>query len=362
MNEQIEPTLQKRLIYDLDLPELEAQLSVWGEPSYRAKQIWQGLYQHFYQSAEEFTTLSRSLRQKLQETYTFSHLSSVTVLESSDGETRKTLFNLPDGQALEVVLMRYDKRRTLCISTQAGCAMGCVFCATGQMGFRRHLSSGEIVEQVLYYARQLGKEGEVVTNVVVMGMGEPFHNYDATLAAVDRLNHPQGLNLGARRFTISTVGLIPGIKRFTAEDRQVNLAVSLHAADDDLRNSLIPTNRKYNLDTLFEACEEYVNKTNRRLSFEWALIRGVNDGEDQARKLAKRLQVFRRGGSALCHVNIILLNPTRRYEGQATTRQQAQVFQEVLAEAGIPCTIRLRRGIDIQAGCGQLAIDKKTQA
>lgn len=350
------------LVYDFDLSELENRFRQIGQPAYRAKQLWTGLYRHLWHTPEAFSNLPGDLRQVLAETYNFSGLLPAAEMKSSDAETQKILFELYDGNSIETVHMRYNERQSICVSSQAGCAMGCVFCATGQMGFRRHLSSGEIVEQVLYYARQLGKEGEVVTNVVVMGMGEPFHNYDATLEAVDRLNHPQGLNLGARRFTISTVGLIPGIKRFTAEDRQVNLAVSLHAADDDLRNSLIPTNRKYNLDMLFEACEEYVNKTNRRLSFEWALIRGVNDGEDQARKLAKRLQVFRRGGSALCHVNIILLNPTRRYEGQATTRQQAQIFQEVLAQAGIPCTIRLRRGIDIQAGCGQLAIEKKTQA
>jgi len=349
----------KRLIYDLDLAEIEAQIAEWGEPAYRAKQIWQGLYQHYYQNAQDFTTLSRALREILDEHFTFSHLSPASMLESSDGETRKTLFNLPDGQALEVVLMRYEKRRTLCISTQAGCAMGCVFCATGQMGFRRHLSSGEIVEEVLYYVRQLAREGDAVSNVVVMGMGEPFHNYDATLAAIDRLNHPQGLNLGALRFTISTVGLVPAIERFAKEERQVNLAVSLHAADDELRSSLLPVNRKYNLDTLFAACENYVRTTNRRISFEWALILGVNDNEQQAHRLANRLQVFRRGGMSLCHVNIILLNPTRKYAGQAATRQQALLFQTILQEKGIPCTIRLRRGIDIQAGCGQLATQAK---
>ena len=359
MNPLLSAEIKKRLIYDLDLPELENQLSEWGEPAYRARQIWQGLYEHFHQSAQDFSTLSRSLRQKLEETYDFSHLSRVSMLESSDGETKKTLFNLPDGQSLEVVLMRYEKRRTLCISTQAGCAMGCVFCATGQMGFRRHLSSGEIVEEVVYYARELAREGDVVTNVVVMGMGEPFHNYEATLAAIDRLNHPQGLNLGARRFTISTVGLTPAIERFANENRQVNLAVSLHAADDELRSSLLPVNRKYNLDALFGACESYVQKTNRRISFEWALIRGINDSEDQAHKLARRLQVFRRGSAAICHVNIILLNPTRNYTGQATSRQQALLFQKILQEQGIPCTIRLRRGIDIQAGCGQLASQTK---
>jgi len=248
--------------------------------------------------------------------------------------------------------MRYDERRTLCISTQAGCAMGCVFCATGQMGFSRQLTAGEIVEQVLYYARELKESGEAVTNVVVMGMGEPFHNYDNTLAAIDRLNHPEGLNLGARRFTISTVGLVPMIRRFAKEGRQVNLAISLHAADDALRSSLLPVNKKYPLAQLIDACREYVELTNRRITFEWALIRDVNDTPEQARKLASLVR------GLLCHVNVIPLNPTRKYPGQATTRDRAATFCAELEKAGIPATIRIRRGIDIQAGCGQLATEK----
>jgi 23S rRNA (adenine2503-C2)-methyltransferase len=256
---------------------------------------------------------------------------------------------------VECVLMCYARRRTLCISTQAGCAMGCVFCATGQMGFRRNLSSGEIIEQVLYYARQLQMIGEHVTNIVIMGMGEPFHNYDASMAAIDRLENAEGFGFGARRFTISTVGLVPAIRRFTAERRQVNLAISLHAAEDNLRSSLLPINRRYPLDDLFAACIDYVNTTHRRLSFEWALIKGVNDSLEQAEKLASRLQVFRVNGATLCHVNIIPLNPTRAYAGNATPQIQAAAFQNVLVKNNITCTIRIRRGIDIQAGCGQLA-------
>ena len=349
-------SIDKPLIYDYSYDALLEILQSWGEPPYRVKQIWNGLYSNFWNSADSFTNLPISLRNRLGETFSFGNLSPKDVLESKDGETLKTLFTLPDRQAVEAVLMRYKHRRTLCISTQAGCAMGCVFCATGQMGFRRNLSSGEIVEQVLYYARNLSQAGERVTNVVVMGMGEPFHNYDATMAAIELLNHPQGFNLGARKFTISTVGLIPGIYRFAREHRQVNLAISLHAADDDLRNSLIPMNRKYPIDELLAACQEYVKKTNRRISFEWALIKGINDSPDQARKLAKRLEIFLHGGVALCHVNVIPLNPTRQFEGEATTQKDARTFQSILEQNGIPCTIRLRRGIDIQAGCGQLAI------
>ena len=253
--------------------------------------------------------------------------------------------------------MRYKNRRTICISTQSGCAMGCVFCATGQMGFTRNLTSGEIIEQVLFYARRLALKGERVTNVVIMGMGEPFHNYDATMEAIDRLGDPQGLKFGARRFTISTVGLVPAIRRFTNEHRQVNLAVSLHAIEDDLRNSLIPINKKYPLTQLFQACNEYVDKTNRRITFEWALIHGVNDTLEQANMLANRLQLFQRSGSILCHVNIIPLNPTTGYAQTGTPRQQALKFKTILESQGIPCTIRIRRGLDIQAGCGQLAIE-----
>jgi 23S rRNA (adenine2503-C2)-methyltransferase len=276
-------------------------------------------------------------------------INPVRYLDSRDGQTRKTLFKLQDGYLIEAVLMRYDKRRTLCISTQAGCAMGCVFCATGQMGFKRHLTSGEIVAQVMYYARMLNEEKQSVTNIVIMGMGEPFHNYNNTMSAIDRLNNSDGYNFGARRFTISTVGLVPMIKRFSNEKRQVNLAISLHAADDTLRQSMLPVNKRYKIDELLDASREYVEKTGRRITFEWALINGVNDTPEQAHKLAARLK------GLLCHVNAIPLNPTEGYDGKAASRERAIKFKEILDQAGIPCTIRVRRGIDIQAGCGQLA-------
>lgn len=347
------------LIYDYDLAEIEELLLGWGEPKYRALQIWQGLYKNLWSSADQFSNLPAALRAKLTENLRFDSLQTGISLESQDGSTRKTLFKLNDQRAIEAVLMRYDKRQTLCISTQAGCAMGCVFCATGQMGFGRHLSSGEIIEQILYYARALQLEGKRVTNVVFMGMGEPFHNYDATMQAIDRLNDAKGFNFGARRFTISTVGLIPFIRRFANEDRQVNLAISLHAVDNELRSSMLPINRKYPVEELLQACEDYVQKTNRRITFEWALIQDVNDSPEHARQLAQRLQVFRRGETALCHVNVIPLNPTRKYSGKATNRQRASQFQQILEDNAIPCTVRMRRGIDIQAGCGQLAIQEQ---
>jgi 23S rRNA (adenine2503-C2)-methyltransferase len=266
------------------------------------------------------------------------------------------LFKLPDENLIEAVLMRYDPdsgsargRRTLCISTQAGCAMGCTFCATGQMGFKRHLTSGEIVAQVMYYANLLHQENLPVTNIVLMGMGEPFHNYENTMAAIDRLNDADGYNFGARRFTISTVGIVPAIKRFADEKRQVNLAISLHAVDDEARVEMMPINKRYKIAEVLEACEYYVAKTSRRVTFEWALIHGVNDMPEVAKKLAALLR------GLMCHVNAIPLNPTKGFEGKGADRERAGIFKETLEAGGIPCTIRMRRGIDIQAGCGQLA-------
>jgi len=355
------------LIYDLDLPALTDLLKEWNEPAYRAKQIWQGLYQHLYSSPEQFTSLPKLLREKMAEHLTFAPFKIKTYLDSSDGFTRKTLFELPDGNLIEAVLMRYGdpadnpqitasptgrgakNRRTLCISSQAGCAMGCVFCATGQLGFKRNLSSGEIVAQVMHYAQMLKEQNEVVTNVVLMGMGEPFHNYDNSMGAIDRLNDPEGYNFGARRFTVSTVGLAPQIRRFADEQRQVNLAISLHAAEDDERLAIMPVNKRYKIGDVIEACKYYIEHTHRRVTFEWALINGVNDTPEVAAKLAARLK------GLLCHVNAIPLNPTQGYSGEATSRQSALQFKETLEQAGIPCTIRMRRGIDIAAGCGQLA-------
>lgn len=344
--------MNKPLIYDFDYGPLEAQLKIWGQPAYRAKQLWEGLYQQFWSTPDQFSTFPKDLRQRLAETYSFSHLAEMERHFSSDKQTTKLLFHLPDGQPIETVLMRYSDRRTLCISTQAGCAMGCVFCATGQMGFRRNLTSGEVVEQVIVFARELKAEaGEAgrPTNVVLMGMGEPFHNYEATLSAIDRLGDDAGFNMGARRFTISTVGLIPAIRRFTAEKRQIGLAISLHATEDDLRTSMLPVNQRYPIKKLIEACREYVQVTGRRVTFEWALIQGVNDSIEQAHKLSALLQGMN------CHVNVIPLNPTSGFSGERSTRERVSAFSEVLNVHGISCTVRVRRGIDIGAGCGQLA-------
>lgn len=335
-------------LYDLSLPELTALLAEWGQPAYRARQVWEWLYRHYVGTFDEMSTLPGALRERLSSETTLTIGEIALSRNSSDGQTRKVLFQLPDGQYIETVLMRYEKRRTLCISTQAGCAMGCVFCATGQMGFMRHLSVAEIVGQVMYFARELAAEDQHVTNIVMMGMGEPLHNYDNTLATVDRLTDATGFNLGARKITISTVGLIPAIRRYADEQRQTPLAVSLHAATDEERGRLLPVNRRWPLAELMEACRYYVARTGRRMTFEWALIAGENDTAEQAHKLGELLR------GMLGHVNLIPLNPTAGYGGAPSSPERVARFQEILTEYGVTSTVRVRRGIDIQAGCGQL--------
>ncbi len=335
-------------LLDLTKDELQMLLTDWGEPRYRADQIWRWLYRRFAFSSEDMTDLPKSLRIRLATETRLHPVHLLTTLDSIDGQTRKTLFSLPDGPQVEAVLMHYQKRRTLCISTQAGCAMGCPFCATGQGGFDRNLSSGEIIAQVLFYARLLALEERHVTNIVFMGMGEPLANYAATWAAIRRLNDPTGFGLGARAMTLSTVGLVPAIRRMSHEPEQVGLAVSLHAPTDELRDELVPINRRYPLAQLMGACREYITATRRRVSFEYALMDGVNDNDEQAHQLTRLL------GGMLAHVNLIPLNPTddSPYRGSSKTRVRA--FAAILEGGGVPTTLRLRRGIDIQAGCGQL--------
>jgi len=343
---------KKQLIFDLNRIDLGNILESWGEKPYRVDQIWKGLYRKLWRSSDDFTTLPLELRLLLSNNYEIVALDRIKTIASMDSSTKKLLFRLHDNQAIETVFMRYRNRNTVCISTQVGCAMGCKFCATGQMGFRRNLSSGEIVAQVLYFAALLSESSEKLTNVVVMGMGEPFHNYDSTLTAIDRLNDSEGFNFGERRFTISTVGLIPMIRKFSEEKRQINLAISLHAADNELRTRLLPINARFPIEDLLDACFEYVNRTKRRITFEWALIHSVNDTQEQAHLLASKIK------GLLCHVNLIPLNPTVKFTGSRSTMERAKIFQSIIESAGIHCTIRLRRGIDIQAGCGQLMSDE----
>lgn len=337
------------LVYDLDRSELGALLAEMGQPRYRTEQVWKELYQQLSPDPFGMTTLPKELRRELGERLRFSSLNPTRWLYSDGGMTGKVLFRAGGDHGLEAVLMRYEIRRTACVSTQIGCGMGCVFCATGQMGLQQQLSSGQIVEQVLYFARQLRNSDEALTNVVVMGMGEPFHNYDATLKAMDRLNDPTGFRFGARRITISTVGLVPMIERYTEEGRPYNLAISLHGANDRLRESMLPINQRYPLQELIAACRRYVDRSGRRITFEWALVEGVNDSLEDAMQLADLVK------GLICHVNLIPLNPTQGYQGEPARHEQAQAFQGALNTRGISATVRIRRGIDIQAGCGQLA-------
>lgn len=335
-------------LYDLDRQALEALVTSWGEPRYRARQIWEWLYRHLVTTPEGMTSLPKALRNRLAAETTLYVPPVLATQESLDGETRKDLLALADGEQVEVVLMRYIDRRTACISTQVGCPIGCKFCATGQMGFRRNLSSGEIMAQVLHFARELQAQGNRLSNVVFMGMGEPFLNYEATLDAIRRLTDPDGLGLGQRRITVSTVGIVPGILRFADEGLQVNLAVSLHAATDEVRSQIMPINRRYKLDALFRAIHTYIEKTHRQVTFEWILIDGLTDTEQQAAALAAHVT------GMLAHVNLIPLNPTDAFDGVPSSPERISRFTQILDRRHVPYTLRLRRGIDIQAGCGQL--------
>ena len=333
-------------LYALSPDELADLLNGWGEPRFRSKQVWSWLYEKRVASFDAMTNLPASLRIRLAAETILGALKLEAEQISTDS-TVKRLYRLHDDQLIESVLMEYDdERRTACISTQAGCAMGCVFCATGQMGFARHLSAAEIFEQALFFARDLEARGDRLSNVVLMGMGEPFHNYEATLEAIRRLM--RDLGIGARHITVSTVGLVPMIRKFADEGLQVKLAVSLHAATDAEREALLPVNKRYPLADLIDACRYYVEKTDRRMSFEWTLIQGENDTPEQAHALGRLVKGIH------CHVNLIPLNLTGGYHGGPSAQGRIDTFIAILGEYGIPATVRIRRGIDIDAGCGQL--------
>ena len=340
--------MSERTILDLTREELIEFLRTHGEPRFRADQIWHGIYRELAPSYAAITTLPKRLRALLKEALPLPVLAPIDVQESADGQTRKVLFRLHDGETVEAVLMLYEKRRTVCLSTQVGCAVGCAFCATGKAGFVRDLTAGEIAAQALHFARELDARGERLTNIVYMGMGEPFLNYDAVMRSIRILNDPEGFALGARRFTVSTVGIVPGIERFTDEGLQVNLAISLHAATDELRNRLVPMNRRYPVKEIMRACRAYVARTNRRVTFEIALIDGVNNAPDHAEAVVRLLS------GLIAHVNLIPLNPVPGIPLRPSPRDRVEKFAEILRNAGVPTTVRLGRGIEIQAGCGQL--------
>jgi 23S rRNA (adenine2503-C2)-methyltransferase len=342
-------------LYDLSLTELEARIEALGTPAYRARQVWEWAYRRFAASYDEMTNVPADLRARLAEDLPFPAMTVVAELASDDALTRKRLIRLHDGKLIESVLMLYDPRgdargrANVCVSSQAGCAMGCVFCATGQAGFERNLTAGEIVAQVAGFARaQARGHGQPITNAVFMGMGEPMANYTNVWRAVETLHDPDGIGMAARHITISTVGHIPGIRKLAHEPLQVGLAVSLHAPDEALRERLIPTAHRYPLPDILQACRDYIAKTGRRVTFEYCLMDGVNDAPEQARALASALSAM------LCHVNLIPVNPTPGDRIGRPSRGRTLAFQRELAAKGIPCTVRVEKGVEISAACGQL--------
>ena len=328
-------------LYDLDRDEFSVLCE--GEPSYRVEQVWQGLYQGL-KHPDEMTNIPKTLRARLEETAPLA-LSEVQLQQADRGQTLKWLWRLADGHQIETVLMLYPDRATVCVSSQAGCAMACGFCATGQAGFDRHLTTGEMVEQVITAARAAGERR--VSNVVFMGMGEPLANFANTWRAVERFHADLGLS--ARSITVSTVGVIPGISQLTAADLPVTLAVSLHAANNKLRDELVPINRRYPIDELCEAMIGYRERKGRRVSLEWALIHDVNDSDRDAEELARVARRVR------AHVNLIPLNPTPGYPLRGAAPKRLYTFRDRLEALGANATVRRTRGLEIDAACGQLA-------
>jgi 23S rRNA (adenine2503-C2)-methyltransferase len=331
-------------LYDLTRPQLEAALAQWGFSPSHARPLWGYLYRRRVRSFGEMDELPARLRDRLSECASLPRLSEARIVDSADGQTRKFALGLSDGRSIETVRMQYEGRTTACLSSQVGCAVGCVFCATGQMGFRRNLSTGEIVAQALHVADE-----SPLRNLVLMGMGEPLLNYDAVLRAVDIVRDPGGLAIGAKRITLSTVGVPHGIVRLADEGRALSLAVSLHAATQEERAALVPASKGWPLAELMDACRYYAERTGRRIFFEWTLIAGSNDSPEQAKTLCRLLH------GVPAQVNLIPLNATSGFDGAAAERESVDRFRAILQDEGLPCSIRQYRGVDVAAGCGQLA-------
>lgn len=332
-------------IKDLTLTELSDYLVERRIPGYRAQQIFGWIYKKNVFSWDEMTNLPMELRNQLDKAELSIGCLTVVEREAAPDGTVKYLFGLDDGSTVESVYLPDDDRYTVCFSTQVGCPMGCLFCATGQNGLTRNLTTGEIIDQILRISKF---QGVTLTNLVAMGQGEPLLNYDALIKAIRIINDPKGLSMGARRITISTCGIIPGVLKLTEEQLQVNLAISLHAADDDLRNRLMPVNKKYPIVPLLKACQEYIERTGRRVTFEYTLIDGINDRPQDAANLIRLLR------GMLCHVNLIPFNPVPGSPFRRSTPSQIHWFAAELNRAHIETTIRKERGTTLTAACGQL--------
>ncbi len=331
-------------IKEYNLDELQNELVALGEKKYRAEQIFKWLYVDKVKEFDEMTNLSIELREKLKKEYTMCNFKILKKQEASDG-TKKYLFDVLDGNAIESVLMEYHHGKTICVSSQIGCKMGCKFCASTGIKFIRSLTCGEIVEQILAVEQDIGDK---ISNIVFMGIGEPFDNYDNVMKAIKIINNQKGLNIGARHISISTSGLVPMIYRFADEELQCTLSISLHATNDAKRSSMMPINNRYNIEELMEACKYYINKTNKRISFEYALAKDNNDNLDDAKELVKLLK------GMLCHVNLIPINKIENGDYVKSTNENIIRFRDYLNKNGIVATIRRELGSDIDAACGQL--------
>ncbi len=343
---------------ELGFTDADALAQAFDLKRYRLAQIYRAANKELLAGPADVTTLPKQLREALTERgLSFSSVDPVVIRRSSDAQTTKGLFRLHDGNDVEAVLMEhYGERTTVCISSQAGCAFACAFCSTGQAGFTRNLTSREIFDQARYFARELAARGKRITNVVFMGMGEPFHNYDAVMGAVALLNDPHGLGLGHRHITISTVGLVDKIDRFADEHLQVNLAISLHAPSDAVRAAIMPVNRRFPIAELMAACERYVEKTHRKVFFEYVMLDGINDTHECARELAALMR------GRLYHVNLIPYNTTPDGPFAGTADDRIWAFAAILEAAGIPITVRKNMGRDIAAACGQLRAETQPKA
>ncbi|MDQ0270287.1 23S rRNA (adenine(2503)-C(2))-methyltransferase RlmN [Cytobacillus purgationiresistens] len=347
-------TDHKPSIYSLQLHDVKEWLKENNEKAFRAEQIFDWLYTKRVTTFDDMSNLSKGLREKLENQFTLTTLKTIIQQQSADG-TIKFLFELHDGYSIETVLMRHDYGNSVCVTTQVGCRIGCTFCASTLGGLKRHLEAGEIVAQVVKCQQALDETDERVSSVVIMGIGEPFDNYDQMMPFLKIINHDNGLNIGARHITVSTSGIIPKIYKFADEDMQINFAVSLHAPNNEIRSRLMPINRAYKLPDLMEAIRYYIDKTGRRVSFEYGLFGGVNDQEEHAEELAELVKDIK------CHINLIPVNYVPERDYVRTPRDQIFDFEKTLKKHGVNVTIRREHGHDIDAACGQLRAKERKE-